>query len=160
MAEKLRTGSCTVPFLQISQMLPHTGRWFLLQNPVIVALDEDGRPTGGMTGFAVRRGHCEGHFPGNPVFPGVLLVELAAQMLGVVAYGPTWQGVDQETAPIIPFFRGFGNVTFRQAVDPPDNVTVIAEITKHHSAMVVGNVRIERGNSLVAEINKIRIAPQ
>lgn len=160
MSEDKQAVSCAVTLELIQERLPHAGRWSLIQEDVIVVLGEDGSSTGGTTCFTIKTGHCEGHFPDNPVFPGVLLVELAAHVLGVVTYGPAWLEPGQEDSATLPFFRGFGETKFRSPALPEHMLTVIAEITNRRSVMVKGNVKIMNGSKPVAEIKDILIAPQ
>ncbi|MFA6272032.1 MAG: hypothetical protein WC693_02890 [Patescibacteria group bacterium] len=152
----------TVTFDQIRSKMPHTGRALLIQEDVIVALGDNMLPVGGTTCFTPNANHCSGHFPGYPVCPAHILVELAAQLLGVVAYGPTlWLAPAQEDGPSVPFFRGLGEATFRLIATPEHILVLTAEITSMRSALVVGNVKIEcTGKKKVADIKGIRIAPK
>ncbi|MFA6524924.1 MAG: hypothetical protein WCT33_01485 [Patescibacteria group bacterium] len=160
MAEKSHT-VCTVSFDQIRSRMPHTGRALLLQEEVVVALGDNMLPVGGTTCFTPNTNHCSGHFPAQPICPAHILVELAAQLLGVVAYGSTlWLRPPDEGGPSVPFFRGLGEATFRQTAMPEHMLVLTAEITNMRSAIVVGNVKIECAGKKIADIKGIRIAPQ
>jgi len=141
--------------------MPHTGRALLLQEDVVVSLNDHFLPVGGTTEFTPNSNHCSGHFPDKPICPAHILVELAAQLLGVVAYGSTlWLRPTEEGGPTVPFFRGLGGATFRLTATPEDTLNLTAEITSMRSAMVVGNVTIECAGRKIADINGIRIAPK
>lgn len=141
--------------------MPHTGRALLLQEDVIVALNDHFLPASGSTSFTPNSNHCSGHFPEHPICPAHILVELAAQLLGVVAYGPTlWLRPADENGPSVPYFRGLGEATFRLIATQEDTLVLTAKITNMRSAIVVGNVHIECAGSKIAEIKAIRIAPQ
>lgn len=160
MKGKPQVEACTIPLDLIQEMLPHAGRWSLIQEDVIAVVGNDRLSTGGTTCFTVKTSHCEGHFPGNPVFPGVLLVELAGHVLGVVTYGPSWLEPEGKSNATLPYFRGCGEIKFRKPVLPEHTLTVTAKITNRKSVMVKGDVEIKCGEKVVAVISNILIAPQ
>ncbi len=67
----------------------------------------------------------QGHFPGHPVMPGVLIVEAMAQAGGALLLGKV---EDREDKLI--FFTGIDNCRFRQPVVPGDQVVFEVEIAK------------------------------
>jgi 3-hydroxymyristoyl/3-hydroxydecanoyl-(acyl carrier protein) dehydratases len=64
----------------------------------------------------------QGHYPDNPIVPGVMLCEMAAQTCIVLF-------ADEMTGKT-PLFTGINNVKFRQPVRPGDTVTFRCEIDK------------------------------
>ena len=64
----------------------------------------------------------QGHFPGNPVVPGVILCEMMAQACCVL--------LGEKGENKTPYFTGLNNVKFRNKVLPGDELETICEITK------------------------------
>jgi 3-hydroxyacyl-[acyl-carrier-protein] dehydratase len=66
----------------------------------------------------------QGHFPGQPVMPGVLIIEALAQLGAVVLLShPKYHGK-------IAYFTGIKNAKFRRSVLPGDTLTLYCELTK------------------------------
>lgn len=73
-----------------------------------------------------------GHFPGNPVMPGVLIIEALAQTGAVAILSqPEWKG---KTA----YFAGISQAKFKQKVLPGDTLTLETEIIKVKGPIGVG----------------------
>ena len=67
-----------------------------------------------------------GHFPDNPIMPGVLLLEAMAQVGGIaLLYEEQYRGM-------VPLFGGMDNIKFKKPVVPGDRLITKAEITKIH----------------------------
>jgi len=80
----------------------------------------------------------QGHFPGQPVMPGVLIVEAMAQV-GAVALLSR-----QENAGRIPFFAGIDGVRFRRQVIPGDTLRLELELTRVRSTAGKGQGSCEK----------------
>ncbi len=65
-----------------------------------------------------------GHFPGNPVFPGVLQLEALAQAGAIAVLS------DERYAGSLPLFGGVEDVRFRRMVRPGDEMTLAVEIER------------------------------
>ncbi|MGM0508235.1 MAG: 3-hydroxyacyl-ACP dehydratase FabZ [Fusobacteriota bacterium] len=70
----------------------------------------------------------QGHFPGHPVMPGVLIVEGMAQALGVLVMNK-----DEDK---VPYFMSINNAKFRKPVKPGDQLEYHLEITKLKSKIM------------------------
>lgn len=70
-----------------------------------------------------------GHFPGHPVFPGVLILEAMAQLVGVLAYASEPFDSSQK----IMYFLGIDKAKFRKPVVPGDRMEIEVELLRRRS---------------------------
>ena len=103
---------------EIKKILPHRDDMLLIDEAEIV--DGKAHAKRKITGeeFFLR-----GHFPGNPVVPGVILCEILAQSTCVLL-------ADTMDDSVTPYFSGLNNVKFKQPVKPGDTVETECEITR------------------------------
>ena len=89
----------------------------------------------------------QGHFPGRPIMPGVLIIEAMAQAGGILAY---LTGSEEQRNRLI-YFMGMDKVKFRKPVVPGDQIIFEAKILKFRSkaAKMHGTATVD--NQLVAE---------
>ena len=89
----------------------------------------------------------QGHFPGRPIMPGVLIIEAMAQAGGILAY---LTGSAEQQSRLI-YFMGMDKVRFRKQVVPGDQILFKAKILKFRSkaAKMSGIATVD--NQMVAE---------
>ena len=69
----------------------------------------------------------EGHFPGFPLMPGVLVIEALAQVSGILAY---MSGDAKAGGGSLIFFAGIDNARFKRQVVPGDQLILEAEVVR------------------------------
>ena len=128
----------------IMEKLPHRYP-FLLVDRIIKLIPGD--KIVALKNVTINEPFFQGHFPGKPVMPGVLIIEAMAQAGGILAY---------ETAPSekrnrLIFFMGMDKVRFRKMVLPGDQIILEAKILKFRSkvAKMAGTATVD--GQLVAE---------
>ena len=133
---------------QIEQLLPHRPP-FLLVDEVV-----EGEP--GVRCVALRTLTDEdfwfaGHFPGNPVMPGVLIVEALAQAATIAAASAALKDggeADGGMAGRIGLFAGIDKVRFKRVVKPGDTLRLEAEIIMFRGPVGKAAVKATVGGDL------------
>ncbi len=101
----------------IEEILPHRRPFLLLDE--VLELEPGVRVVARKT---VRDEDCAGHFPGNPIMPGVLMVEALAQAGAVAVLAE--DGYRGKLA----LFAGIDGVRFKRVVRPGDELTLACEL--------------------------------
>ena len=128
---------------QIMQILPHRYPFLLIDK--IIHLDES--TVAGIKNVTMNEPFFTGHFPGNPVMPGVLQIEAMAQIGGILVLNTV---PDPEN--YTPYFLGIDKCKFRKMVIPGDTIKFKCELTapiKRGIAQMNGYAYV--GNTLVCE---------
>ncbi|MEA4822958.1 MAG: beta-hydroxyacyl-ACP dehydratase [Clostridiaceae bacterium] len=103
---------------EIIKILPHRDAMLLLDEAAVA----DGHARG-LKRITGDEWFLQGHFPGNPVVPGVILCEILGQSAAVLL-------ADRVTGEGVPMFAGLDHVRFRHPVRPGDVLTTDCVITK------------------------------
>ena len=102
---------------KVLELLPH--RYPFLMIDRIVEIDRD-ESCIGIKNVTVNEPQFTGHFPGMPVFPGVLLIEGMAQTAGAICCRHILAGSNTQTKQV--FFMTIDKCKFRRPVVPGDQV--------------------------------------
>ncbi len=107
----------------IQRILPHRYPFLLVDRVVEI----DGTQSGiGIKNVTMNEPQFTGHFPGTPVFPGVLMVEAMAQTSAVIAA----VGLDLVDKDLMVYFMAMDNVKFRRKVGPGDTMRMKVETVR------------------------------
>jgi 3-hydroxyacyl-[acyl-carrier-protein] dehydratase len=132
--------------LQIQKLLPHRYP-FLLIDKVIEC--EPGARLLGCKNVSFNEPFFQGHFPGNPVFPGVLMVEALAQATALL----TSQSDDQFVEGTTYFLAGVDKARFKKQVGPGDQLMLEALFIRSRRNIWSFECRAEVDGVLVASTN-------
>ena len=108
----------------IMERLPHRYPFLMVDRVLDVV---PGKSIVAIKNVSVNEAHFEGHFPGHPVLPGVLIVEALAQAGGLLAY----ETASAEERISILYLVGIEESRFKQIVRPGDQLTLRVELVKH-----------------------------
>lgn len=105
-------------YAQIIKILPHRYPFLLVDR--IIELDL-GKTAVGIKNVTVNEPFFEGHFPGNPIMPGVLVIEAMAQVGGVLARLSMPESMQPSEQDAV-YFASLDKVKFRRPVVPGDQL--------------------------------------
>lgn len=111
---------------QIEAIIPHRYPFLLVDR--IIELEPMKRAVG-IKNVTANEQFFQGHFPGKPIMPGVLLLEAMAQVGGIAML------VGDEYRGKLAVFAGIDRVKFRRPVVPGDQVRMVAELVKVRGTM-------------------------
>lgn len=119
----------------IKEILPH--RFPFLMVDRIIELDED-KMAVGIKNVTANEEFFQGHFPQQPIMPGVLHVEALAQVAGVLLFH------SQKDNKSLGFFRAIENVKFRRPVVPGDQLRLEVQLDKKKGGLArfIGQVYV------------------
>ena len=127
---------------EIMDIIPHRYPFLLIDS--IEELEPGVRAVGRKC-VTMNEPYFQGHFPGNPVMPGVLIIEALAQVGAVAILSqPEWKG---RTA----YFAGIDKAKFRQKVLPGDVLMLETTIYKVKGPVGVGKAVASVDGKVVAE---------
>jgi len=127
---------------EIMEIIPHRPPFLLVDR---IDELEPGKHAIGRKCVSMNEPYFVGHFPGEPVMPGVLVMEALAQVGAVICLS-----LEQNKGKTV-YFGGVNKARFRNKVIPGDVLTLEVEITKCKGPLGVGMAKAYDGSKIFAE---------
>lgn len=127
---------------QIQSVLPHRYPFLLVDRILEI---EEGKRAVGLKNVTINEPFFQGHFPGHPIMPGVLIVEALAQVAAFTVLGQEGMG-DK-----LGYFTGINKFRFRRPVVPGDQLRLEAELLRIKANMAKARVTATVDGEVAAE---------
>jgi len=114
---------------EIRQYLPHRYPFLLVDRVLEIT---SGESIVACKNLSINEAFFEGHFPGNPIFPGVLMVEAMAQAAGILGFYS--QGKTAADGSMY-YFAGADNLRFKRPCVPGDQVMLRASVVSQRRSI-------------------------
>lgn len=119
----------TLEIHQVMDILPHRYPFLLIDRVLEYTVGESLRA---VKNVSINEPFFQGHFPGRPVFPGVLIIEAIAQASAVLAS----RGLQEDPGENIIFlFAGIDHARFKKPVEPGDQLILDVHQTNYRSRL-------------------------
>ncbi len=126
--------------------LPHRYPMLLVDRVEALVLDQSIRA---IKAVSINEGFFQGHFPGRPIMPGVLIVEALAQAAGILAV----QSLGLAGSGKLVYFMAIEGAKFRTPVEPGCLLTLEVEFVQKRSSVCKFSGRASVNGKLAAEAN-------
>ncbi|HNT44623.1 MAG TPA: 3-hydroxyacyl-ACP dehydratase FabZ [Syntrophorhabdaceae bacterium] len=127
---------------EILSLMPHRYPFLLVDR--VIEFEETKRIVA-IKNVTINEPFFQGHFPGRPIMPGVLILEAMAQAGGVLAF-KSFPGMKGTV-----FFTGIDGARFRKPVIPGDQLRFVVDVVKHRREIWVFEAKAYVGDDVVAE---------
>ncbi|MFO7607487.1 MAG: 3-hydroxyacyl-ACP dehydratase FabZ [Desulfurivibrionaceae bacterium] len=131
---------------EILKLLPHRYPFVLVDRIVELKL---GERAVGLKNVSINEPFFQGHFPTDPIMPGVLILESMAQVGGILAFLTDRDRFEGELV----YFAGLDNVRFRRKVIPGDQLIIKADVVRRKGKIYKFSARAFVDEQLAAEAN-------
>ena len=134
--------------VDIQNILPHRYPFLLVDR--ITALTP-GEYIEGYKNVSISEPVFEGHFPGHPIYPGVMIIEGMAQAGGVLAFKSMDEEIQDEIEKKDFYFIRIDKAKFRSPVTPGDQLVYKIDVIKHKGAIWQLDAKAYVDDKLVAQ---------
>lgn len=139
---------------EILNLLPHRYPFLLVDRVVEIV---PGQKLTAYKNVTINEPFFNGHFPGHPVMPGVLILEALAQATAILAY----KSENMDPARKLTYLMGVDGARFRKPVLPGDRLQLEIEVLRHKGAVwktkglaTVDGARVAEGEFLATVVDK------
>ena len=134
----------TLDIKEIIRLLPHRYPFLLVDR---ILEGEKRKSLVGLKNVSMNEPFFQGHFPSEPIMPGVLILEGMAQVGGILAY----YSIPEMIGEKLIYFAGIDKVRFRRTVVPGDQLIYEMKVIKHKGKIwkMAGKAKVD--NKVAAE---------
>jgi len=118
--------------VDIQNILPHRYPFLLVDR---ITKLTPGEYIEGLKNVSISEPVFQGHFPGHPIYPGVMIIEGMAQAGGVLAFKSMDEVSQEEIANKVVYFMSIDKAKFRAPVTPGDQLVYKIDVIKHKGAV-------------------------
>ena len=117
--------------MEIQEIIPHRYPFLLVDRITEVIKNETLK---GYKNVSISENVFQGHFPGHPIYPGVMILEGMAQAGGILAF-QSMEMTKEEAAQKVVYFMSIDKAKFRAPVKPGDQLEYRISVIKHKGAI-------------------------
>ena len=134
----------TLDIKEIVRLLPHRYPFLLVDR---ILAGEKAKSMIGLKNVSMNEPFFQGHFPSDPIMPGVLILEGMAQVGGILAF----YSIPEMVGKKLIYFAGIDKVRFRRPVVPGDQLIYEMIVIKHKGKIwkMTGTAKVD--NNIAAE---------
>jgi 3-hydroxyacyl-[acyl-carrier-protein] dehydratase len=121
----------TMDVIEIQEIIPHRYPFLLVDRITEVVKNES---LIGYKNVSISENVFQGHFPGHPIYPGVMILEGMAQAGGILAF-QSMEMTKEEAANKVVYFMSIDKAKFRAPVKPGDRLEYRISVIKHKGAI-------------------------
>lgn len=126
----------------IMELIPHRYPFLFVDK---VDIFDPGVKGVGYKNVTINEYYFQGHYPGMPVMPGVIIIETIAQVGAVILLS------HEDFRGKIPYFAGINKFRFKRKVEPGDSLKIEVEIVKLRGTIGIGQGKAYVGDEIAAE---------
>ncbi len=132
-----------IDVVAIQKILPHRYPFLLIDRVTDLKAGEE---LVGYKNVSISEPVFEGHFPGHPIYPGVMILEGMAQAGGILAF-KSMDVSQEEIQNKVVYFMSIDKAKFRNPVRPGDRLEYRVKVLKHK-----GNIWVLEGKAYVDDV--------
>ncbi len=138
----------TLDVTEIQKIIPHRHPFLLVDRITKINANES---LVGYKNVSISENIFNGHFPGHPIYPGVMILEGMAQAGGILAFKSMGDMTEEEAANKVVYFMSIDKAKFRHPVKPGDRLEYRISVIKNKGAiwMLKGEAYVD--DKLVSE---------
>jgi 3-hydroxyacyl-[acyl-carrier-protein] dehydratase len=133
-----------IDVVEIQKIIPHRYPFLLLDKVT------DLTPSESLVGYkniTIAEPVFQGHFPGHPIYPGVMILEGMAQAGGILAFKSMGDMTEKEAARKVVYFMSIDKAKFRNPVRPGDRLEYRVSVIKNK-----GSIWMLQGHAYVDDV--------